>query len=95
MTPAENFIATKYEEAVDQQLDVEALRLYLLSHGIKRTPAQVVWELEEVFSFTGYASRNPAPPKPDMAKLDALIDRTPLTALNKAGNAAQRFIAAI
>jgi hypothetical protein len=80
MTPAEKYIASHYEAAVDQQLDMEALRLYLLSHGVKRTPAQVVHELEVVFGFWGYASSHPAAPKADVAKLDALIDRTPLKA---------------
>lgn len=77
-TPAETYVATQYEAAVDQQLDVEALRLFLLEHGIKRTPAQVAWELEEKYGFYGYASRNPAPAKPDTKALDAVIDRTPL-----------------
>jgi len=77
-TPAETYVATQYEAAVDQQLDIEALRLFLLEHGIKRTPAQVAWELEEKYGFLGYVSRNPAPAKPDTRALDALIDRTPL-----------------
>lgn len=77
-TPAETYVATQYEAAVDQQLDVEALRLFLLEHGIKRTPAQVAWELEEKYGFLGYVSRNPAPAKADTRALDALIDRTPL-----------------
>lgn len=78
MTPAQIYVATHYEAAVDLGLDLDALRLHLLSRGIKRTPAQVLHELDEVYGFHGYASRNPAPPKPDLAKLDALIDRTPL-----------------
>ena len=78
LTPAETYVATQYESAVDQRLDVEALRLFLLEQGIKRTPAQVAWELEEKYGFLGYASRYPAPAKPDTGMLDALIDRTPL-----------------
>jgi hypothetical protein len=72
MTPAEKFIATKYEEAVDQQLDVEAVRLHLLAHGIKRTPAQVAHELEDVYGFYQYASSHP--PKPFMSAAE--WDRT-------------------
>lgn len=79
LTNAQTFIASKYEQGVDQHLDVEALRLFLLSHGIKRSPAMVAHELEETYGFYGYASRWPAPAKPDIAMLDAQIDRTPLT----------------
>lgn len=92
-TPAETYVATQYEAAVDQQLDVEALRLFLLEHGIKRTPAQVAWELEEKYGFLGYASRYPAPAKPDTRMLDAIIDRTPLKSVRAKvlGNNALRF----
>ena len=61
MTPAEKFIATKYETAVDAGLDVEALRLYLLAHGVPRTPAQVRHDLDETYGFFGYADSHPAP----------------------------------
>jgi hypothetical protein len=70
MTPAAKYIAAKYEEAVDQQLDVEAIRLYLLSHGIKRTPAQVQHDLDETYEFFGYADSHPAPPPLDVAEFD-------------------------
>ena len=78
VTPTEQYVASKYEAGVDQQLDIDALRLFLLEQGIKRSPAQVAWELEEKYGFYGYASRYPAPAKPDTRALDALIDRTPL-----------------
>ena len=92
-TPAETYVATQYEAAVDQQLDIDALRLFLLEHGIKRTPAQVAWELEEKYGFLGYVSRNPAPAKADTRALDALIDRTPLRSVRAKvlGNNAPRF----
>ena len=61
MTPAERYIASRYEEAVDLQLDVGAVRRYLLAHGIKHTPAQVVHQLDNVLCFTGYAASHPAP----------------------------------
>ena len=80
LTPAETYVATQYEAAVDQQLNVDALRLFLLEQGIRKTPAQVAWELEEKYGFLGYASRHPAPQRPDTRMLDALIDRTPLRA---------------
>ena len=93
LTPAQNYLSTLYENAVDSGMDVESVRLYLLEQGIKRSPAQVAWELEEKYGFLGYASRHPAPQKPDTRMLDALIDRTPLKAKAKVlGNAAQRFL---
>jgi len=78
LTTAQNYLATLYENAVDADMDIDAMRLYLLEQGVKRSPAQVVDELENVFGFLGYASRHPAPAKPDTRMLDALIDRTPL-----------------
>lgn len=61
MTPAVRYVASRYEEAVDLGLDVGAVRRYLLAHGIKHTPAQVVHQLDNVFCFTGYAASHPAP----------------------------------
>ena len=60
LTTAEKFIASKYEQAVDLQLDLEAMRRYLLDRGIKRTPAAVVFDLDEVYGFHGYVSSHPA-----------------------------------
>jgi hypothetical protein len=77
LTAAEQYVASKYEEGVDAGLDLDALRLYLLSHGIKRTPAQVVHELDEVYGFHQYASSHKAPPRPDVVELDRIIDRMP------------------
>lgn len=81
MTPAEKYIATKYEEAVDLQLDLDALRLYLLAHGIKRTAAQLVHDLDETYGFYGYASSHPAPKLADVAEFDKAIDRLTMTQL--------------
>lgn len=78
LTPAQNYLSTLYEHAVDADMDIDAMRLYLLDQGVKRSPAQLVDELENTFGFLGYAKRRPAPAKPDTRMLDALIDRTPL-----------------
>jgi hypothetical protein len=74
MTPAEKFIAAKYEAAVDHGLDVEAIRQFLLAHGIRRTPAQVAHELDNVYGFYQYASSHPAPPKLSTAEFDKAIE---------------------
>ena len=78
LTTAQNYLATLYENAVDARMDIDAMRMYLLEQGVRRTPAQLVDELENTFGFLGYASRHVAPAKPDTRMLDALIDRTPL-----------------
>jgi hypothetical protein len=75
MNSAERYIASKYEKAVDQQLDVEAIRIYLRSHGIQRTQAQVIHDLDNKYEFYEYAKTHPAPPIVSMAEADALIDR--------------------
>jgi hypothetical protein len=42
MTPAAfRYIGTIYETCIDRGMDVEAIRLYLLSRGVALTPAQV------------------------------------------------------
>lgn len=75
MTPAERYVATRYEEAVDAGLNVEAVRLYLLSKGIPRTSAQVRHELDEVYGFHQYAEQHPAPAQRTYAEIDAELGR--------------------
>lgn len=60
LTAAEKFVAAKYEAGVDAQLDLDAMRRFLLAHGIKRTPAAVVFDLDERYGFHGYAASHPA-----------------------------------
>lgn len=74
MTPADKYIASKYETAIGMRLDLEAIRLYLLSLGIKRTPAQVVFDLDERYGFYGYAASNPAPRRLTYAEIDAQLE---------------------
>lgn len=71
MTPAENYIARLYESAVDAQLDIEAIRSFLASHGIRRSPAQVAHDLTHAYAFHAYADSHPAPPVKTVAQLDA------------------------
>ena len=73
MTPAARYIASQYEVCVDAGLDVEAIRLHLAIHGIRRTPGQVADDLIHTYSFTGYAATHPAPPVKTLAELDALL----------------------
>jgi hypothetical protein len=75
LTTAQKYIASRYEQAVGLRLDLDEVRAYLLAHGIPRTPAQVVHELDEVYAFAGYASSHAAPAQVSTAVLDRAIDR--------------------
>lgn len=75
LTPAQAYLCRLYETCVDADMDVEAVRLYLLDQGIRKTPAMIVDDLEHTFGFLGYAQSHPAPAKPDAARIDALIAR--------------------
>ena len=76
LTPAQNYIASRYEEAIGQQLDLNAVRAYLMAHGIPRTPAQVVYDLDETYGFYGYTASHPAPPAMTLAEIDKLLNRS-------------------
>lgn len=73
MTTTQSYLCTLYERCVDEDMDVEAIRLYLLDEGIRKTPAMIVDDLEHTFAFMGYAGSNAAPAKPNIARIDALI----------------------
>ena len=75
LTTTQSYLCTLYERCVDEDMDVEAIRLYLLDEGIRKTPAMIVDDLEHTFGFLGYAESHPAPAKPDAARIDALIAR--------------------
>lgn len=75
LTPAQAYLCRLYETCVDADMDVEAIRLYLLEQGIRKTPAMIVDDLEHTFGFLGYAASHPAPAKPDTARIDAMIGR--------------------
>jgi hypothetical protein len=63
MTPAAfRHIGTIYESCTARGLDLTAIRHHAASRGLARTPAQVAYDLDTVFSFAGYtASHQPAP----------------------------------
>lgn len=75
LTTAERYIASRYEEAVGLRLDLDEVRAYLMAHGIPRTPAQVVHDLDTVYEFYGYAASHAAPVHVSTAVLDKIIDR--------------------
>jgi hypothetical protein len=75
LTPAQAYLCRLYETCVDADMDVEAVRLYLLDEGVRKTPAMIVDDLEHTFGFLGYADSHKAPAKPDAATIDALIAR--------------------
>lgn len=77
LTPAQKYIASRYEQAVGLRLNLNEVRAYLLAHGIPRTPAQVVFDLDETYQFYRYASSHQAPAHVSTAVLDKIIDRMP------------------
>lgn len=77
MTPADRYIASLYESAIGLRLNLDEVRAYLLAHGVKRTPAAVVHDLDEVYAFAGYTASHPAPAPVSTAVLDKIIDRMP------------------
>jgi hypothetical protein len=70
MDAASKYLARLYENAVDRGLDLTAIRHYLASHGIARTPAQVEHDLDTVFSFEGYTTNHPAPEVLSLTQID-------------------------
>jgi hypothetical protein len=88
-----NYVASLYEAALDSGLDVQAIRLRLAEHGIRRTTVQVVYDLDTVFEFVGYAASHPAPPAQAKAELDKAMDamtEREISAFNRAWDAGIR-----
>ena len=75
LTTAQKYIASRYEEAVDLGLDLDAVRAYLLAHGIKRTPAAVVFDLDVTYGFHDYVNSHPAPANMSTEVMDRIIDQ--------------------
>lgn len=82
-----NYVAAMYEKAVDRDLDVTAIRRFLAEHGVRRTPAQVLHDLDTVFQFTGYADSHPAPTGLTTEQLDASIDSMSSTQVRRHNDA--------
>jgi hypothetical protein len=75
LTAAQKFLASLYEQAVDQGLDVEEMRKYLLERGVKRTPLQLEDELERAMGFYGYAASHPPKPVINVREWDRTVYR--------------------
>lgn len=74
MTPAAHrYLAGLYEVFVDKGLDLEEIRLALLTHGIKRNLYQVEFDLTERYCFHNYAATHQPTPLPrlTLAELQA------------------------
>jgi hypothetical protein len=69
-----NYVASLYERCVDASMDVHAIRLFLAEHGIRRSPAQVVYDLTYVYEFASYADSHPAPPPHNLTAIDAAVE---------------------
>jgi hypothetical protein len=75
MTPASRYIARLCEHAVDRGLDVDAIRKHLASRGVARSPAMVRNDLDNVYSFHGYAASHPPSPARTVKEWDRAIDQ--------------------
>jgi len=73
MTPAQRYVASRYEEAVDADLDIDEVRRYLLEHGIVRTPGQVAYELQQVYEFHQYVEMHQPKPRMDARAFDRAV----------------------
>lgn len=69
---AHTYIAGLYESYVDKGLNVAQIRTELAKAGIRRTPGQVAYDLEDRYGFAQYADTHPAPRQLTYAELDAL-----------------------
>ena len=75
MNSTSMYLASLYETAIDRGLDTEAIRLYLSARGVLRSPAMEVYDLDHVFSFTGYAANHAPAPAPSVQAFDKAIDQ--------------------
>lgn len=75
MTSAFRYLATLYEHAVDRGLDTEAIRLHLAAHGVLRSPAMVVHDLDNLYGFHGYAATHAPAPAQSLQAFDKAIDQ--------------------
>lgn len=75
LTTSQKYVGMLYERCVDQRLDVDEVRKYLLEHGVVRTPGQVAFELEHVYEFFGYVETHPAKPWMSVRDWDKAIDK--------------------
>ncbi|WP_322403425.1 hypothetical protein [Massilia luteola] len=75
LTTAQKFVGMLYERCVDQGLDVDEVRRYLLEHGVVRTPGQVAYELQHVYEFHRYVDTHPAKSRMSVRDWDRAIDK--------------------
>jgi hypothetical protein len=75
VTAAEKYLARLYEDFIDANLDVEAIRHRLADRGVLRSPAMVRHELDNVYHFHGYAASHPAVPVRTLAEIDGELGR--------------------
>jgi hypothetical protein len=73
LTTSQKYVGLLYERCVDQGLDVDEVRKYLLEHGVVRTPGQVAYELQHVYEFHGYVDAYPAKPRMSVRDWDRAI----------------------
>lgn len=76
MNSAFKYIGRIYESCIDRNLNIAQIGQELAQRGIRRTPAQIVHDLDSVYQFARYAETHPAQPVPTQKQIDAEIERS-------------------
>ena len=76
LSSAQNYLCSLYEHCIDQDMDVESIRLFLIESGVPKSITQIKHDLDVVFSFTSYFDSHPAPIKLSVEEYDKLVSRS-------------------
>ena len=69
------YLGDLYEQAVDAGLNLTEIQAALGKRGIHKSLLAIRYDLDSVFSFTGYAASHPAPAYQTYAEIDAVLRR--------------------
>jgi hypothetical protein len=79
------YLGDIYESAVDAGLNLTEIQAHLSKRGIHKGLLAIRYDLDFVFSFTGYAASHPAPAYQTLAEIDAVLrQRQPARLIEKA-----------
>ncbi|MBB6135985.1 hypothetical protein HD842_004162 [Massilia aurea] len=67
------YLGDVYEQAVDAGLNLTEIQAHLSKRGIHKGLMAIRYDLDHVFSFSGYAASHPAPAYQTLAEIDAVL----------------------
>ena len=76
LTSSQNYLCSIYEQCIDNDMDVESIRLHLINNGVPKSLTQIKFDLDVVYSFTGYFDSHPAPSKQSVDEFDKLVSQS-------------------